>query len=141
MSQQTTPPLRTEAQLVKVDDGLGLVFGFAVVSTLAGEPYFDSQGDHITEDALLKAAADFMLHSRVSGDLHARAEDKSVVKDGTVVFAFPLISEVAKALNIETATTGLLVAIKPSKEVLKKFRDGTYTGFSIGGSYGEVTAS
>lgn len=137
-----TTKLQTEAQLVKVDPGLGLVFGFAVVSTLGGEPYFDTQGDHVTEDAMLKAATDFMVNSRVSADMHARTKDeKAVVPDGTVVFAFPLTTEIAKALDIKTEKTGLLIAMKPSAGVLAKFKDGTYTGFSIGGAYGEVKAA
>jgi hypothetical protein len=124
----------SEAQLAKVDSELGLVFGFAIVSTLDGQPYFDLHDDHIPEDTMLKAAADFMEHSRVAKDMHAKGDSI----DGKVVFAFPLTSEIAKALEIETKTTGLLVALKPSPEVLEKFKDGTYTGFSIGGDYGEV---
>jgi hypothetical protein len=52
---------------------------------------------------------------------------------GTVVFAFPLTEDIAKALEIQTKQTGLLIAMKPSADVLEKFVDGTYTGFSIGG--------
>jgi uncharacterized protein with FMN-binding domain len=28
--------------------------------------------------------------------------------------------------------------MKPTPEVLAKFKDGSYTGFSIGGSYGDI---
>ena len=116
-----------KASVVKVDAGLGLVFGFAIICKRDGESYFDLQGDHITEPAMLEAATDFMLHSRLSKDMHEAA-------DGTVVFAFPMTSEIAKALDITTMQTGLLIAMKPSADVLAKFKDGTYTGFSIGGS-------
>ena len=130
MSEEFT----TEAQVCKVDAELGLVFGFGIVSMENGEPYFDKQGDHIPEESMLEAAADFMLNSRVSGDMHQKDEDGGAQVDGQVVFAFPLTTEVAKAFDITTPRTGLMVAIKPSPDVLSKFKDGTYTGFSIGGT-------
>ena len=120
-----------KCSVAKVDSELGLVFGFAIVCKRDGQDYFDLQGDHIPEAAMLKAAADFMLHSRVSGDMHERS-------DGTVVFAFPLTTDIAEALDLSTKQTGLLIAIKPSSDVLGKFRSGEYTGFSIGGQYGET---
>lgn len=116
-----------KVNVVKVDEGLGLVFGFAIICKRDGKDYFDVQDDHIPEAAMLEAATDFMLHSRVSKDMHVGGAD------GTVVFAFPLTSDIAKALEIESKQTGLLIAMKPSADVLGKFRDGTYTGFSIGG--------
>lgn len=122
----------SEAQVVKVDAELGLVFGFAIVSTLCGEPYYDVQGDHIPDEAMLKAAADFMEHARVAKEMH-KGDQK-----GTVVFAFPLTSDIAKSLDIQTEKTGLLIGMKPTPEVLEKFRDGSYTGFSIGGLYDKV---
>jgi hypothetical protein len=36
-------------------------------------------------------------------------------------------------MGVETRTTGLMVAYKPPPEVLAKFVDGTYKGFSIEG--------
>lgn len=114
-------------EVVKVDESLGLVFGFAIVCKQDGEEYYDLQDDHIPEDAMLKAASDFMQNSRVADDMH------DGVGMGTVVFAFPLTGDIAKALDIQTRQTGLLIAMKPSSEVLAKFVDGTYTGFSIGG--------
>lgn len=119
--------LQTSA-ILKVDEALGLVFGFAIVCKQDGEPYFDVQDDHIPEDAMLAAATDFMLHSRVAKEMHEG--DPA----GDIVFAFPLTTDIAKALGIETKTTGLLIAMKPaSDEMLRKFRDGELTGFSIGG--------
>lgn len=124
MSEKT---FETYCDIVKTDSKLGLVFGFAMVCSKNGEPYVDLQNDFIPESAMLKAATEFMIATpRVSGDMHAKA-------DGRVVFAFPLTSEIAKSLDIQTNTTGLLIAMKPSAEVLKKFESGEYTGFSIGG--------
>jgi hypothetical protein len=121
-----------KGQIVKFDEQLGLVFGFAIVSTSDNEPYFDVQGDHIPDDAMLKAATDFMENSRMAKEMH-RGDAR-----GSVVFAFPLTADIAKSLDIQTKHTGLLIAMKPDSEMLDKFKDGTLTGFSIGGDYGEV---
>ena len=125
------------AQFVKVDQELGLVFGWGIVCAERGEPYFDVQGDHIPEQSMLEAAADFMKSARHSTDMHAATEgvdgERVPVPDGDVVLAFPLTADIAKALEIETNKTGLLLAIRPSQAVLQKFKDGDYTGFSIGG--------
>lgn len=124
-----------EATILKVDEGLGLVFGFAIVCKKDGEDYIDLQDDHIPEDVMLKAATEFMSDSRVAADMHRWDDDGNPIKTGSVVFAFPLTTDIAKALNIETSQTGLLIAMRPdSAETLKKFSDGTYKGFSIGGS-------
>lgn len=114
--------------ILKVDAELGLVFGFAIVCKQDGEPYFDLQDDHIPEDSMLKAATNFMEHSRAAKEMHAGD------RVGDIVFAFPLTTDIAKSLQIETKMTGLLIAMKPSDpEVLRKFKDGELTGFSIGG--------
>ena len=114
----------------KVDDTLGLVFGWAIICKQNGEDYFDTQGDHIPEDAMLDAATDFMLNSRMAKDMHKSNGELP----GSVVFAFPMTSDVAKSFGIVTNKTGLLIAMKPeSDEILEKYRTGEYTGFSIGG--------
>jgi len=124
---------RTSGTLLKVDEALGLVFGIGMVCTKNGEDYYDTQGDHIPEASMLEAASDFMLSSRQTTDMHARGEAGEVVADGAMVFCFPLTADVAKAFSLQTDWTGLMVAVKPSAAVLEKFKDGTYTGFSIGG--------
>jgi hypothetical protein len=121
--------------ICKVDESLGLVMGFAIICKVNGEPYYDLNRDpngtvvpeHIPEDAMLKAATDFMEHSRLGNEMHS-GPDK-----GTYVFAFPLTTEIAKAMGIATFTTGLLVAYKPPPDVFAKFLSGEYRGFSIEG--------
>lgn len=122
-----------KAQVVKVNSRLGLVFGYAIVSKVNGEEYYDHHGDHIPEDSMLKASVGFMKSYRISGDMHERDANGSPVQDGDVVFAFPMTQEIADSLNITVEKTGLLVAIQPSSVVLRKFESGEYTGFSIGG--------
>jgi len=115
-------------EICKVDESLGLVLGWAIVCKKDGQRYFDLQGDHITENAMLEAATDFMLNSRMAKDMH------SGDGVGSIAFAFPLTDEVAKSFGIEANTTGLMIAMKPDDpDILGKFASGEYTGFSIGG--------
>lgn len=115
-------------EIAKVDEGLGLVFGWGIVCKIDGEEYYDVQGDHIPEEAMLEAVTEFAKTDRVAGDMH-------VFKDGTVVHEFPLTDDIAKAFGITTDRTGWMVAVAPSDDVLQKFKSGEYTGFSIGGAY------
>ena len=115
------------SSILKVDKQLGLVFGFAIVCKEDGEDHFDRQADHVPEAVMLKGSLDFAKSDRVAKEMH---QGESV---GDIVFMFPMTSEIAASLDIVTKRTGLLIALKPSPEVLKKFADGEYTGFSIGG--------
>ena len=116
------------AQVLKVDEGHGLVLGWAIICKKDGADYFDLQDDNIPEDSMLGAAVDFMQTGAMAKDMHTGAGK------GTVLFAWPMTTDIAKAFGIETKTTGLMIAMKPdSAEMLGKFRDGTYTGFSLGG--------
>jgi len=115
-------------EVLKVDEELGLVFGWAIVCEIGGKPYFDTQGDHIPEATMIKAAADFMASSRILGDMHQTAEG------GAVVFAFPMTAEVAKSFGFTGDQSGLMIGVKPANpETLAKFKSGEYSGFSIGG--------
>lgn len=131
MTQHQT---KDDAAFLKFDEDLGLIFGYAIVSKIDGEDHFDLQGDHIPEDSMLKAAADFMEKSRVAGEMHARDEDGNPESIGKVLFAFPLTSEIAAALDITMKRSGLIIAMKPTSEAaIEKARNGDYRGFSIGG--------
>lgn len=126
-------------RIAKVDDTLGLVFGWAIVSKVKGEDYYDLNVDHvgphagervpehIPEDVMMKAACEFMQTARPGNEMHD-GPDK-----GTFVFAFPLTTDIAKAMGISSDKTGLMVAYKAPPEVLAKFKSGEYTGFSIEG--------
>ena len=115
-------------QILKVDESLGLVFGFAIICKEDGEDHFDRQGDNIPEDVMLKGTLSFAKSKRVAKEMHKGDQI------GDIVFMFPLTTDIAKSLDIVTKNTGLLIAMKvDDEEVMKKFKDGTYTGFSIGG--------
>ncbi len=127
MSERTFE-MRTE-KICKVDDEMGVVFGWAIVCKVDGEPYFDTQDDHITEEAMLKASLDFILSGADGKEMHKGDPD------GEMIYRFPLTDQIKKAMGIESKLSGLIVGYKPnSPEILEKFRDGTYTGFSIGGA-------
>lgn len=125
------------AKVCKVDEELGLVFGWAIVCKENGKDYYDLNIDksgervpeHIPEATMLKAATDFMGDTgRPGNEMHRGA------MKGKYVFAFPMTTEIAKALGFETKKTGLIVAYKAPADVLAKYKDGTYTGFSIEGT-------
>lgn len=129
MSEQFT----LEADIAKVDEEHGLVFGYAIICTKEGTDYYDKQGDHVPEESMLSEALDFMENSRVAGLLHTKDPAGNIIKTGSVPFAFPLTSDIAKELEIDPKWTGLLIAMKPDKPILEKFKSGELTGFSIGG--------
>ncbi len=128
---------QSSTQIAKVNDELGLVFGYAVVckeldlTKAEGDrvmvEHYDTQGHHIPEEVMLKAATDFALNSRASKDMH---QGDSIQ---TAVFNFPMTEEIAKALDIRIEKSGWLIALKPTPEVFAKYKSGEYTGFSIGG--------
>jgi hypothetical protein len=134
--------------VINVDEEHGLVFGFAIVCKVwneaakAFEDYYDLNVDtdgvhkgqpvpeNIPEDSMFKAWVD----ASASGS-HLPGNDMHAGPDvGSYYSLFPLTTDIAKTLGIETKRTGLICAYKPTPEVLAKFKDGTYTGFSIEGA-------
>lgn len=128
-------------EVLSVDEEHGLVIGWAIVCKVDGEDYYDlnvdQEGPHkgervpenITEDCMFKAAAEAAQAGQVAGnDMHDGPDT------GSYHFMFPMTTEIAKSLGITTKRTGLLVGYKPEPEVLAKFKNGTYTGFSIEGA-------
>jgi len=129
-------------RIAKVDESLGIVFGWAVICKVAGQDYYDWNIDHggarageripehITEPAMLKSAAAFMESERPGNEMHA-GDDV-----GKFLFAFPLTTEIAKAMGIACDKTGLMVGYQAPPAVIAKFKSGAYTGFGIEGSRG-----
>ena len=115
-------------EILKVDESLGLVFGYAMVCKIDGEDHFDLHGHHIPEQTMLKTLTKFMENGAPAKEMH------SGDYVGNFVFSFPMTTEIAKSLDITVKQTGALVAMKPNnKATLKKFANGEFTGFSIGG--------
>ena len=117
-----------DCEIAKVDNELGIVFGYAIICKELDSEYYDTQGDHIVEQAMLEATAEYMSGDRIAKDMH---QGDCV---GQVVFGFPLTTEIAKALGISCGRTGFIVGMQPDDEfLLNKYSTGEYTGFSIGG--------
>ena len=119
------------AEVLKVHEELGLVFGWAIVCSEGGEPYYDLQGDHIPEDSMLKAVTDFMTNSRSAKVMHEGSEI------GSILYALPMTEDIKKAFGIECDKSGLAIAMQPDEKSLEDFRSGKLKGFSIGGIRGE----
>ena len=134
--------------VLSVDSEHGLVFGYAIVSKTRDdhdgefEDYYDLNVDqdgvhkgkrvpeHITEDAMFKAA----VEASESGVQMAANVQHAGDDVGSYYFMLPVTEEMAKALDWKVKKTGLVVGYHPGDdEVLQKFKDGTYTGFSIEG--------
>lgn len=120
---------RNDMQVAKVDEDQRLVFGFAQICKIDGEEYYDSDNEHFPEAATVKAWADFMDDVRTHKAMHSGGAV------GQVTFAFPLVTDIAKAMGITCAKSGVIVGVRVhDDDVLAKFKSGEYTGFSIGGN-------
>jgi hypothetical protein len=109
-----------------------MAYGWAFASTYKGKPYFDTgdgeHSDHIPEDGVADVAQLFMEQSRVGLDMHSGEQAADVV------FAYPMISDIAKGVGLNGDTTGLLIGWSPhDKALLEKVASGERIGFSIGG--------
>lgn len=118
-------------EVTKVDDSLGLVFGWAIVCSEGGQPYFDTQGDYIPPDAMLKEASAFMEHLRVAKEMHVGGQR------GEIIHSLPLTPELAAAFGITTKRHGWIIGMKPDADMFARFKSGELRGFSIGGRRGD----
>lgn len=114
-------------EFFKLDAATGFAYGWAIVCTKGGQPYVDLQGDHIPEDVMIAAAADFMASSRVGKDMHAGDQV------GDITFAFPVTKDNRSGLGITGDQTGLMIAFKPDAATAELIKNGDRSGFSIGG--------
>lgn len=109
-----------------------LVSGWANVALdKGGEAPLDWQDDVIAPETLEKAAINFMLDYRDSGEMH-KGKSK-----GTVVESIVLTKEKQAAIGIPEGTVpeGWFITVKVhDPEVFAKVKDGTYRMFSIQGT-------
>lgn len=124
----TDKVFKASCEVTGVDESLGIVFGWGMITKINGEDYFDLDEQHVTNQFMLKATSSFMEESRISNDMHTESDI------GVVVHSFPLTDEVAKSMGIFSNINGWMVGVKPSEDILAKFVSGEYTGFSIEGS-------
>ena len=109
-----------------------LVSGWANVALdKDGKAPIDWQDDVIAPATLEKAAIQFMLDYRGSGEMHKGASK------GTVVESIVLTKEKQAAIGIPEGTVpeGWFITVKVhDQEVFEKVKDGTYRMFSIQGT-------
>lgn len=114
--------------IVKSDEELRVVYGWASVIEQNGETVIDRQGDSIAPQTLVKAAHAFMQESRRSKEMH---RGTSI---GEVVESIVLTKDVQKTLGVTLDKVGWYIAIKINNEdVWNKIQTGAYRAFSIGG--------
>lgn len=131
----------------QIDEELGLVFGWAIICTEDGQPYFDLNIDrnedgtiervpeNVPELAMMKAGLIFAEGPRPGNVMHKGPDV------GSYPFLFPMTAAIAKSMNIITKRTGLMCGFKPPADIMAKYKSGEFTGFSIEGnrvSYEEV---
>jgi hypothetical protein len=115
-----------------VSPELGCVFGFAIVCKKGGADYVDVQGNHVPEGPMLQAVDEFMKGERMASEQHAR------MNAGEVRYSFPLTTEIGAALGIACDRSGWLVGVACDDQLLKRFKAGELTGFSVGGHHIEI---
>lgn len=118
--------------ITKSKDDEGLVSGWANVAVNAdGSLPLDWQDDVIRPETLEKAAINFMLEYRESGEMH-KGKSKGVVVE-SIVFT----KEKQQAIGIPEGTVpeGWFITVKVlDPEVFEKVKDGKYKMFSIQGT-------
>ena len=123
---------KADCTVTDVNESLGIVFGWGMVTDINNEPYYDLDNQHIPSDLMVKATSAFMETARLSNDSH------TPIDIGTVVHSFPLSAEIAKSMGITSNISGWMVGVKPDAPTLAKYVSGEYKGFSIEGS-GKLT--
>lgn len=126
----------SEIRKANIDDDHGLVFGFATISKVAGEDFYDSQrdpatgelaADHIPEAAMVDAALRYAKSERFAKEMHEGEAN------GMVPFIMPITTDIRDYI-VKNDFTGLFIGMHPDPAALAKFKSGDYRGFSIGGN-------
>lgn len=121
-------------RIVKVNDELRLVFGWANVTVFDGDEVVDSQDDVMDSNVLMKGFIPFMADSQVGGLMHLKDEAGEPIGIGKVVFAWPFVPDVKKAMGIDIPEEGVMIAVRvDDDDVWKAVKEGKLQAFSIGG--------
>lgn len=132
MDDLSTVTLGGTFEITKADAPARNVFGWAsVIVEKDGAEVEDHQGDRIRPDELEKAAYDYVLNWRESGDMH----DKGPVR-GRVIESMVFTPEKLEALEIGKGVlpTGWWLGVHfDDAELFEKVRSGERPAFSIEG--------
>lgn len=132
MDDQDVVTIGGTMEIAKADEPARNVFGWASVIEKDGATVTDHQGDRIELAELEKAAYEYVLDWRESGDMH----DKGPVR-GRVIESMVFTPEKLDALGIEKGTmpvTGWWLGVHfDDAELFEKVRSGERPAFSIEG--------
>ncbi len=121
-------------KIEKLDNAEQLVFGWASVVEVGGEAITDRQEDQIAENQLESAVYDYVLQSRVGGEMHLR-DGPRAKQVGRLVESIVFTTEKQKQLNIDLGFVGWWVGFKvDDSEVWAGVESGQFKGFSIHGT-------
>jgi len=128
----TEQSFRTSFQVKKIDDELGIVFGWASVSEQAdGSLVFDHEGDAIFPEELEKAAYQFNLEARRATDSH----DIETLGAGDLVESMVFTKDKQDQLGISVPVGWWVGFHVGDEDMRKQIRDtGERAMFSIGGT-------
>lgn len=114
--------------IIKVDEEQRIIYGWASVATVKGEPLVDLQGHIIPIEVLHKAVNTFMEGARVGKLMH---QGKQV---GQIIHSFPVTDEIMKSLGIQSDKQGWIVGYKVyDDDTWEEVKAGKWAAFSIGG--------
>lgn len=126
--------IRLHMPILKTNDALQTVYGWASVIHKDGQIVTDHQDDRIEEAEMVKAAHDFVTTSRHGGLLHAMTPDGQPHKGGEIVESLVLTPDVQKALGIDLGQSGWFVGYHVADpDAWTLVKAGTLKAFSIGG--------
>jgi len=118
-------------EIAKLDEDQRLVFGYASLSIAKdGTPLTDTDNDQIEPHELERAAYDFVLNSRATGEMH-----QGVAK-GALVESFVFTPEKLAKMGLppDLVPARWWVGFKVDPDTFAKVKSGVYKHFSIQGS-------
>lgn len=124
-----------QGEFSKFDEDKRLAFGWASVVEKDGMPVIDRQGDYMTAEDLETAAYDYVLKSRVGGDMHKRSGTNAAHKVSDMVESVVMTREKVEKMGLPANTpigwwVGFKIHDEPTWQLIKKRER---TGFSIHG--------
>jgi hypothetical protein len=130
-----TPEIDISGLISKVDEDRQQCFGWCSVVKVDGKDVIDKQNDLIEIEDIEKAAYDYVLGSRIGGDMHRRAVDGDVHKVADMIESFVMTPDKRAALQLpETVPLGWWIGMQVhDPDVWSDVKIGKRKGFSIHG--------
>jgi hypothetical protein len=127
--------ITVEGTISKINRDRQEVFGWASITKMGGREVVDLQGDYIETDELERAAYDYVLNSRVGGEMHQRVGKSAPKQIGTLIESMVITPEKVEKMGLPSETPhGWWIGFKVNdNNVWKAVKDSKYTGFSIHG--------